>query len=214
MAAGKKVGRLVWAALKMMSRFTRAAAEMFLMFRLVLTFFHEFHHLAKLKARFPSLNIGVPSTIRFDDIAAVQLAEGISIGSYSEIVVLASDSHSSVAGRLVIGSHVIIGKGTNIRAAGGEISIGAKTMLAQNVTLIASNHLMALGIDYQHQGWDERKVGVGIGENVWIGSGAIILPGVTIGKNAVIAAGAVVTRSVPEGEVWAGIPAKCVKKLQ
>jgi acetyltransferase-like isoleucine patch superfamily enzyme len=48
--------------------------------------------------------------------------------------------------------------------------------------------------------------------NVWIGSGATILPGVTIGENAVVAAGAVVSRDVPANTVVAGIPAKVVKQ--
>jgi maltose O-acetyltransferase len=49
-----------------------------------------------------------------------------------------------------------------------------------------------------------------IGENVWIGAGAIILKGVQIGTNAVIGAGAVVTHSVGAGEVVAGVPARSI----
>jgi maltose O-acetyltransferase len=47
-----------------------------------------------------------------------------------------------------------------------------------------------------------------IGENVWIGSGAIILPGVTIGDDAIIGAGSVVTRDVPAGATVMGNPAR------
>ncbi|WP_235941340.1 DapH/DapD/GlmU-related protein [Paenibacillus puerhi] len=54
---------------------------------------------------------------------------------------------------------------------------------------------------------------VTIGENVWIGSSATILPGVTIGDNSIVAAGAVVYRNVPEDSVVAGVPAKVVKML-
>ena len=52
-----------------------------------------------------------------------------------------------------------------------------------------------------------------IGKNVWIGAGAIVLPGVTVGDNAVIAAGAVVTRDVPENTVVAGTPAKVIRTI-
>ena len=51
-----------------------------------------------------------------------------------------------------------------------------------------------------------------IGKRVWIGSGAIILPGVNIGDNSVIAAGSVVTKDVPENCLYGGNPAKFIKK--
>ena len=50
-------------------------------------------------------------------------------------------------------------------------------------------------------------------DNVWIGDSAIICKGVTIGKNSIIGAGAVVTKDVPKNSVFAGNPAKLVKKL-
>ena len=53
-----------------------------------------------------------------------------------------------------------------------------------------------------------------IGENSWIGSSAIILPGVKIGSHTIVAAGAVVTKSFPgSDQVLAGNPARVVKKL-
>ena len=50
-----------------------------------------------------------------------------------------------------------------------------------------------------------------IGNNCFIGCHSIIMPGVTIGNNSVIGAGSVVTKNVPDGEVWAGNPAKFIK---
>ena len=52
-----------------------------------------------------------------------------------------------------------------------------------------------------------------IGDNAWIGGGAIILPNITIGSNVVIAAGSVVTKDVPDNVVVGGNPAKIIKKL-
>ncbi len=52
-----------------------------------------------------------------------------------------------------------------------------------------------------------------IGNNVWIGAAATILPGVSIGDNAVIAAGAVVSRNVPADTMAAGVPARVLKQL-
>jgi maltose O-acetyltransferase len=54
---------------------------------------------------------------------------------------------------------------------------------------------------------------VTIGDNVWLGGGAIVLPGVTIGENSVIGAGAVVTKDVPAGVVAVGNPARPVRTL-
>ena len=51
-----------------------------------------------------------------------------------------------------------------------------------------------------------------IEDNVWLGAGAIVLPGVRIGQNAVIGSGAVVTRDVPESDIVAGVPAKSIRK--
>jgi len=54
---------------------------------------------------------------------------------------------------------------------------------------------------------------VKIGDNVWIGMGAVVLKGVTIGDNSVVAAGAIVTKSVPANSIVAGNPAEVVKKF-
>jgi maltose O-acetyltransferase len=53
-----------------------------------------------------------------------------------------------------------------------------------------------------------------IKDHVWVGAGAIIMPGVTIGKNSVISAGSVVTRSIPSGEIWFGNPARPIGKTR
>ena len=54
---------------------------------------------------------------------------------------------------------------------------------------------------------------VRIEENVWIGAGAILLPGVTIGKNSVIGAGSVVTRDIPENVVAVGVPCRVLRPI-
>ena len=60
-------------------------------------------------------------------------------------------------------------------------------------------------------GWNIYAQPVKIEDGVWIGGGAIILPGVTIGRNAVIGAGAVVTKDVPANAVAIGSPAKVLR---
>lgn len=55
---------------------------------------------------------------------------------------------------------------------------------------------------------------VRIKSGAWIGGHSIILKGVTIGKNSVIGAGSIVTHDIPDNEVWAGNPAKYIKKFK
>lgn len=86
-----------------------------------------------------------------------------------------------------------------------EVTIGNGTQIGPAVQIYAADH---------PRDPEQRRVGlelgrpVAIGRNVWIGGGAIILPGVTVGDDAVIGAGAVVTRDVPAGVTMVGNPAR------
>jgi maltose O-acetyltransferase len=91
-----------------------------------------------------------------------------------------------------------------------EIRIGSGTMLGSNVQLMTPLH--PLDPELRAEGWESAKP-ITIGANVWIGSGAIILPGVTIGDSAVIGAGAVVSRDVPARSVAVGNPARVTKTV-
>ncbi len=107
-----------------------------------------------------------------------------------------------------VGKNVFINSGCCFQDQGG-IEIGDNALIGQQVVIATLNH------DLQP---DKRgnmfPVPVKIGNNVWIGAKATILPGVTIGNGAVIAAGAVVTKDVPENTVVAGIPARIIKNIQ
>ncbi len=91
-----------------------------------------------------------------------------------------------------------------------KVIIGSNTMIAAHVQISTSTH------DYHHRPYREKRVDhqVIIGSNVWVGSGAIILPGVMIGDNSVIGAGAVVTQNIPANSLAYGVPAKVIKALE
>lgn len=94
----------------------------------------------------------------------------------------------------------------------GPVSIGHHVNLAQGCVVTALNHNFAdTGKRIDQQGITTRRVM--IGDDVWIGANAVVLPGVTIGCHAVVAAGAVVTKDVPDHCVVGGIPAKIIKRL-
>lgn len=106
-----------------------------------------------------------------------------------------------------IGENVFINSGCKFQDQGG-IYIGDGALIGHNVTLCTINH----NSDPEHRG-DMVFKPIHIEENVWIGAGAIILPGVRIGAGAIVAAGAVVTKNVAPRTVVAGVPARKIKEV-
>lgn len=90
-----------------------------------------------------------------------------------------------------------------------EITIGRDTQLAPEVFVTAADYGMEPGRPMLEQPMSEASIA--IGDDVWIGTGVVIVAGVTIGDGAVVGAGSVVTRSIPPGAIAAGIPARVVR---
>jgi acetyltransferase-like isoleucine patch superfamily enzyme len=140
--------------------------------------------------------------------------------------------------KLEIGRHAVlrvgrwawIGHGCKIRVHEGEVAIGAKTVMGQDCTISAYQHVSigreciladrVMLIDFDHgvveverpirlQGIYKRDVHVG--HNVWMGYGACVLRGVSIGDNSIVGTSAVVTRSAPDNAVLAGVPARVIR---
>ena len=131
---------------------------------------------------------------------------------------------------LALGRWSWIGHGCKIRCHEGAVSVGAKSVMGQECTISAFQHVSigrecviadrAMLIDFDHGMVDvERPIrlqgiykrDVRVGNNVWIGYGACVLRGASIGDNAVIGANAVVTRSVPANAVVGGVPARLIR---
>ena len=123
-----------------------------------------------------------------------------------------------------------IGHGCKIRAHEGEVRIGAKTVLGQECTISAFQHVSigreciladrVMLIDFDHGVVDvERPVrlqgiykrDVRVGHNVWVGYGACFLRGVSVGDNAIVGTSAVVTGDVAENAVVGGVPARLLR---
>ncbi|WP_241898851.1 MULTISPECIES: DapH/DapD/GlmU-related protein [unclassified Erwinia] len=89
------------------------------------------------------------------------------------------------------------------------ITIKTGTMIGPNVTLTTVSHHTNPALRHS----SNILAPIEIGENVWIGAGAVILPGVSIGENSIIAANSVVTSDVPANTLYAGTPAKFKKHI-
>ena len=130
-----------------------------------------------------------------------------SLGDYSVIESFACINNA--VGDVIIGDHTRIGLHNTII---GPVTIGNHVNLAQGITVTALNH----SFEDTEKRIDEQGIHttpVTIGDDVWIGANAVILPGVHIGQHCVIAAGAVVTKDVPPHSLVAGVPAKIIKQI-
>lgn len=125
-----------------------------------------------------------------------------------------------VAGPRIHGpqDRVTVGKNVDLQNAylntvSGRISFGDHAFCGQNTMFLTGTHDIEARDEGRHAhpdvGYDIK-----IGRGVWICSGAIVLGGVSIADHAVIAAGAVVTKDCTEAAVYAGIPARLVRKIQ
>ena len=116
---------------------------------------------------------------------------------------------NNAVGDVTIGDYTRIGIHCTVI---GPVCIGNHVNLAQGITVTALNHIFkdsSRRID--EQGVSTKPVV--IGDDVWIGANAVILPGVTIGSHCVVAAGAVVTKDVPPHSLVAGVPARIIKQI-
>jgi acetyltransferase-like isoleucine patch superfamily enzyme len=172
-------------------------------------------HYARLLARYVLLKLRYGRRLQTDGICFVCPGVRLEIGRDAT---------------LRIGRWAWIGDGSKIRVHEGEVSIGAKTVMGQECTISAYQHISigrecivadrVMLIDFDHgvveverpirlQGIYKRDVRVG--HNVWIGYGACILRGVAVGDNAIVGTSTVVTRDVPENAVVGGSPARVIR---
>ena len=118
------------------------------------------------------------------------------------------ESNASITSSLEIGNNSGIGIASRIY---GKVCIGNNVLMGPEVIILTSGHNYEnMNVLIQEQGSLKEKPVI-IGDDVWIGARAIILPGVEIGNGAVIGAGAVVTKNVPPYSVVGGVPAKIIK---
>ncbi|GAA2246949.1 sugar O-acetyltransferase [Herbiconiux moechotypicola] len=118
--------------------------------------------------------------------------------------------HANWAGRHVhLGDRVYANFGLTL-VDDTTIRIGDRVMFGPNVTITTAGHPVDPELRSEAA---QFNLPVTIGSNVWIGAGALIMPGVSIGDDSVIGAGSVVTRDIPAGVVALGAPCRVVREI-
>ena len=139
----------------------------------------------------------------------------ISIGDFATLITapdkridLSTWETDKISGVIILGKYILISPGTSIRSA-KKIKIGQSAMIASDVTITDSDWH---GI-YDRTDYVASPKEVLIEDNVWIGEKSIILKGTKIGANSIIGAGSVVSGEVPPNTIYAGNPAREIRKL-
>ncbi len=145
----------------------------------------------------------------------VNLGCGLTTGHGCRIEAFSQDGDKSI--KLFLGKNVQINDYVHLCAL-QSVRIGNQVLLASHVYISDNSHGCYKGTkedaspDTAPIHRDYHIASVEIGDNVWIGEGAIILPGVTIGFGSIIGAHSVVNRNVPPECIVAGVPARIIKK--
>lgn len=143
--------------------------------------------------------------IKMTDNALLEMGSNVIIERFALLQLTKPSPH------LVLGSHVSIGRGS-ILAIKGHTVIGDYTMLGPNCQINDQDHSFKKNDLIMNQRANIQPVK--IGKDCWFGSGVRITKGVNIGDGAVVGAGSVVTCDVPPYEIWAGIPARFIRKRE
>jgi maltose O-acetyltransferase len=131
------------------------------------------------------------------------------LGSVGEQVRIRPPFHCDYGYHIGVGDRTFVNFGAVFLDA-APITIGADVQIGPYVQLLTPTH--ELDPERRRAGW-EKAIPVTLGDNVWIGAGAIVCPGVTVGADAAIGAGSVVTKDVPPGVLAVGNPARVVREL-
>lgn len=167
--------------------------------------FGVFWNTARVHAQARSLGhaVHVYGPVRFLGTRNVRLGAGGNL--YDGVLFETVDE-----GRIDVGANYRINRGC-LLSAHDRITIGDNALIGEYVSIRDNNHEFD---DVTKPICDQGfSVGaISIGDDVWIGRGAAVLKGVSIGSGAIIAANSVVTKNVPAMEIWAGVPARLLRR--
>jgi len=148
----------------------------------------------------------------------ITIGDRVSLCSASKFTALGVN-HPVVLRTLRPNARIEIGDDTGISGASicaaSEIQIGKQCLFGANVVIADTDFhaIKPVNRRYNNRSEDIATAPVLIGDNVFIGTGSMILKGVTIGDNSLIGAGSIVTRNIPSNVIAAGNPARVIKEI-
>lgn len=143
----------------------------------------------------------------FNNLRVWYVAKILKLMPYGQEIFFENNIYISGAKNIIIGKMCHINENVFIQAG----MIGNWVMLAPGVVILSSTHNSdRVDIPMVMQG-EGNGVPPSIGDDVWVGRNAIIMPGVRVGEGSIVGAGAVVTKDVPAFSVVGGVPAKIIK---
>ncbi|MBN1353759.1 MAG: N-acetyltransferase [Candidatus Omnitrophica bacterium] len=140
---------------------------------------------------------------KFVNLYGCSIGDNTKIGSFVEV-----QKNAKIGKNCKISSHTFICEG---------VTIGDNSFVGHGVVFINDNYPRSVTKDKrveEEKDWMPRFVKTSVKSGVSIGSNATILGDITIGTGAVIGAGSVVTRNVPPRQIWAGNPARLIRKIK
>ncbi len=165
-----------------------------------------FRALRRLKNLFigiPVLKVSVGKSLKFNRVSKVKFQGRASFGDYVTI--------TARGGEIDFGNNFSCNQNVIFNADhGGRLTFGENCLVGPMSIFRTSNHKFdTLSIPINLQGHDSGDIS--IGNDVWIGSHVVVLPGVKIGNSVVIGAHSVVTRDIPDYSVAVGAPASVIR---
>lgn len=128
----------------------------------------------------------------------VDIGENVKVGNFKLLLI---EDNVSILGDVIMGYGI-----------GGKIILRKGALIGHDSTFVNNVHRTEIkNKPIKDQGYVLPHKDIEIGENAWIGTKVVILPGCNIGSNSIIGAGAVVTKNIPSNSIAVGVPAKVVK---
>lgn len=167
-------------------------------------------HLYCMKEMEFGANVRLEKGVLIDALSTngVRLGNGVKLGHHSRIE--CTGSIQNIGKGICIGDNTVFGDNCFFGAAGG-IDIGSDVLAGQFIRFHSENHVFSdLNKLIKEQGVTHE--GIRIGNNCWIGSGAVFLDGASIGNGCVVAANSVVTKKFDDNVIIGGVPAKVIRR--
>jgi len=181
---------------------------------IVISFFNSWINYITLKRKHVIYETGltINGQVKIHGGGIIKIGRNVTINSneFSNSTGGGHRTHLKSEGNLIIGNHVGISN-SSITAL-DKIIIEDDVLIGDNC-MICDSDFHSLDYTERMEGKGIKKATVVIRKGAFIGARVIILKGVTIGEKSVVGAGSVVTKDIPDNQIWAGNPAKFIKKI-